>query len=366
MAKRLMSGSWQNIGQSSCRPFSAITPKLNRFEHHTDIKLIKSHEYQCFIRPDYNVVTVSLHGADRREENSLTSPAPAISQVPNGGLTSSIALKASMAEVGSALVPVSATTHFHAMADSDAVGVVTASETSRSRAQAVVSTQLVQGGQLKADTCVVFADPTRLRGPQYFDKALQPPQLPPIGQCHTPRTMQPFVPLRDMYDVRLPQEAAQGGNLFELFTAAMQAASVGKGIDSIDPGLFSASACLEGYIAHSSGEPVQMHHLGFFADCLPPPMVQMECAVGNWVPTLQLSVYFRGTPLGAGAPHISQRGSPYAPAEDGNAAQWLRFRFVTRCITNGVCDIDGELWDETGSLVAQSRQLARLIPPPKR
>jgi len=271
-----------------------------------------------------------------------------------------------MMEVGDDMVPLSATTHFHSMADADADGTVQTSVISRSRAQAAVGTKLLQGGELKADTSVVLANPARLRGPQFFDQDLQPPQLPPLSECTSPPSMQPHVPLRDMYNVRLPHDKQQGGKLVDLFKAAMDAAHSGQGLEGIDPSLFSSTARFEGYIAHSSGEPVRMHQLGFFADCLPPPMVQMKCAVGNWVPTLQLSVYFRGTPLAKGQPHMSHRSGPFEPADPAQAAKWLRFRFVTRCITNGVCDIDGELWDETDSLVAQSRQLARLIPPPKR
>lgn len=37
---------------------------------------------------------------------------------------------------------------------------------------------------------------------------------------------------------------------------------------------------------------------------------------------------------------------------------WLRCKFTTRFITGGVLEEDGEVWDSTGRLVAQSRQLA--------
>jgi acyl-CoA thioesterase len=43
------------------------------------------------------------------------------------------------------------------------------------------------------------------------------------------------------------------------------------------------------------------------------------------------------------------------------APGWLRCVFTTRFVTGGFLEEDGELWDDTGRLVAQSRQLA-LIP----
>ena len=45
------------------------------------------------------------------------------------------------------------------------------------------------------------------------------------------------------------------------------------------------------------------------------------------------------------------------------APGWLRFRFSTRFAFGGHLDEDGELWDSSGQLVAQSRQLAVLSQP---
>ena len=55
-----------------------------------------------------------------------------------------------------------------------------------------------------------------------------------------------------------------------------------------------------------------------------------------WVPTLEMTTHVRGVP------------------EPG----WLRCKFTTRFITGGVLEEDGEVWDASGRLVAQSRQLA--------
>jgi acyl-CoA thioesterase len=59
------------------------------------------------------------------------------------------------------------------------------------------------------------------------------------------------------------------------------------------------------------------------------------------VPTLQYSVYVRARP------------------EPG----WIGGSFRTRSVVDGLLEEDGELFDETGRLLAQSRQLALLRPP---
>ena len=58
-----------------------------------------------------------------------------------------------------------------------------------------------------------------------------------------------------------------------------------------------------------------------------------------WAPTLELTVHIRSIP---------------APGP-------LRCRLSSRFIQYGMFEEDGEIWDSTGALVAQSRQLA-LIP----
>ena len=55
-----------------------------------------------------------------------------------------------------------------------------------------------------------------------------------------------------------------------------------------------------------------------------------------WVPTVELTVHVRGTP---------------APGP-------LRVAFRCRFILDGLLDEEGEIWDSTGALVAQSRQLS--------
>lgn len=90
----------------------------------------------------------------------------------------------------------------------------------------------------------------------------------------------------------------------------------------------------------AEAEPIDAIGLLLVADAFPPPVFNTTLPIA-WVPTVELTVHVRGIP---------------APGP-------LRCRFRSRFIHDGLLDEDGEIWDSTGTLVAQSRQLA-LLPRP--
>jgi acyl-CoA thioesterase len=85
-------------------------------------------------------------------------------------------------------------------------------------------------------------------------------------------------------------------------------------------------------------EPLSSHAIVMATDAFPPAIFNSRFAPG-WTPTVELSVQIR----------------------TGQPSGWLAGQFTTRFVTGGVLEEDGELWDETGRLVALSRQLA-LVP----
>jgi len=75
-----------------------------------------------------------------------------------------------------------------------------------------------------------------------------------------------------------------------------------------------------------------------FADAFPPSLFGSLGVVG-WVPTIELTV------------HVRRRPAP----------GWILGRFATRDLGGDRMIEDGQLWDETGALVARSRQLGLLL-----
>lgn len=96
-------------------------------------------------------------------------------------------------------------------------------------------------------------------------------------------------------------------------------------------------AHVRGWCAFRDERPVDALALTLFCDALPPAMFNLSGAPG-WVPTVQLSFYLRGIP--DGAPVCAE--------------------FTTRELHNGMFEEDGSIWNASGELVAQSRQLALL------
>jgi acyl-CoA thioesterase len=98
----------------------------------------------------------------------------------------------------------------------------------------------------------------------------------------------------------------------------------------------SGKAEMEGWIRFADGRPFDTRSLAVIADSFPPAVFNLMET--GWVPTLELSLQVRARPA------------------DG----WLQCRFRTRYLMKGYLEEDGEMWDESGTLVAMSRQLARV------
>jgi acyl-coenzyme A thioesterase PaaI-like protein len=97
----------------------------------------------------------------------------------------------------------------------------------------------------------------------------------------------------------------------------------------------TGEATIAGWFALADEQPIDEIGLLLAVDAFPPPIFNSGLPVA-WVPTIELTVHVRAVP------------------EPGP----LRAVFRSRHIAGGLLDEDGELWDRSDTLVAQSRQLA--------
>lgn len=100
-------------------------------------------------------------------------------------------------------------------------------------------------------------------------------------------------------------------------------------------GSVSGTAVMRGWFEFKDQRPLDTLALLLATDAMAPPVFNLPIPQG-WVPTLELTVHVRAVPVGTRLACI----------------------FRTRVVQGGLLEEDGELWDESGTLVALSRQMA--------
>ncbi|WP_436326482.1 thioesterase family protein [Brevibacterium sp. FAM 27836] len=143
-----------------------------------------------------------------------------------------------------------------------------------------------------------------------------PPQMPPPEECisvaEASEDFKNAAPIIDRFDMRLDPATA--------------GFAVGKP---------SGRGLLQGWIRLVDGTDPEPLSLLTFLDAFPP--VMFDLGRFNWAPTMELTAHVRALP----------------------APGWIGARISTKNIAGGMFEEDCDLWDSSGRLVAQSRQLAR-------
>jgi acyl-Coa thioesterase superfamily protein/acyl-CoA thioesterase superfamily protein len=159
-----------------------------------------------------------------------------------------------------------------------------------------------------------LGDLSQAEGPELIEGA--PPELPAPEHCVRVQPAGTFPPpFMGQVDLRLhPDDAA--------FAVGQQ----------------SGQPLMRGWFRLPGAEPVDSLALLCAVDAFPPTAFNARLPIA-WTPTVELTAHIRARP----------------------APGWLRCRFATRFVSSGFLEEDGEVWDSTGRLVGQSRQLA-LVP----
>jgi hypothetical protein len=145
--------------------------------------------------------------------------------------------------------------------------------------------------------------------------ALPVPDLPPREQClpstDAPDDVKKIAPLLDRFGTLLDPASAMW--------------AIGKP---------SRKGLIQGWFKLADDRPLDPIALLMVVDALPP--VTFDLGLPGWAPTLELTAHVRARP----------------------APGWAVVRHYTRTVAGGLFEEDCEVWDSTGRLVAQSRQLA--------
>lgn len=229
---------------------------------------------------------------------------------PNGGYLAAFILRAVLAE--SALPdPLSLTVHYLSRpAEGPCELVVT--RLREGRGHASYRADLVQSGEVR---CAALATLGRLRPAGPLDFQPEAPAVPPPEECSAVRRLGEAAAIWE----RVEQRVARPDDVFFMRAA---------------PG----EARTGGWTRLLDGRPTDALALALFLDCWPPAVFGRTLQpdpIG--APTLEYTVHWR----------------------NGAASDWCYASFETRALTGGYVDEEGELFDEEGTLVACSRQLAR-------
>jgi acyl-CoA thioesterase len=166
-----------------------------------------------------------------------------------------------------------------------------------------------QDGEPRVQLTAMYTDLSLARGPTHVQNG--PPAIPPPEECV--KAEGPVAPeFVQNFDMRLTPESAGWAT-----------------------GHPSGRAEMSGWVRFVDGRPPDPASMPLFADCLPPAIFNL--IQPSWTPTFELTVQVRTRPVPG----------------------WLQVRFTTRYLREGYLEEDGEIWDERGSLVALSRQLAQ-------
>lgn len=231
-----------------------------------------------------------------------------IGSVPNGGYVMALVLSA----VGESLPgpdPLSATMHYLRPAPHGPVSIAV-DVAKKGRTVSTATARLQGGGRECARLLATYGDLEGLSGPKHVEAS--PPDLSELAAKSRPAGVEGLPAIAQRFEAE--------------YVESTMAWMRGE----------RAPAEIRGRVRFADGRPPSVHALALFADAMPPPA--FNAIDPGWVPTLELTVHFRGRP----------------------APGWLHFRFTTRFIQGGLLEEDGELWDEQGELVAQSRQLATM------
>ncbi len=251
-----------------------------------------------------------------------------IERGPNGGVVAAVVVRAIEAEVAARLAasgdgvgrPIrSFTMHYLSPPAEGPVEVAVRVERS-GRTLTFVSARLEQGGRtLGIASAALGADSP---GPVFRD--LDAPSFPsPDAVGISDRSTMVPIPLRARYEERWV---------------------LGDPPFSPDPRRPDAAAEIGGWIRLVDPVPYDAPLLAALTDAWPPPIFsKLTERVG--VPTIDLTIHFR-------AP---------VPATM-TATDWAACRFRSRVASDGFIEEDGEVWSPDGVLLAQSRQLALLMP----
>ena len=234
----------------------------------------------------------------------------AIAGNPHGGYLMAIAAKAAV-DASESPHALAVSAHF-LRPPSGGPAEVRVEVVKRGRTASTVRATIWQGEKPRLDTLITTG---RLPDgdPSYAARPL--PQMATPEECRARQETGATIELADHVDVRIdPATSLTGGG---------------------------GEPVIRGWMAFRDGTDVDVESLLLACDIAPPTVAHLGHR--GWAPTVELSCLLRGEP----------------------APGWLAFEARATLVTGAWFDEESTVWDSTGRVVAQSRQLALVAAPPR-
>jgi acyl-CoA thioesterase len=228
----------------------------------------------------------------------------------HGGYLMSVALGAASAAIRHP-DPVAMSAHFVRPGSIDEIARVQAATIKDGRTLGTVTANITQSGGIIVSTITTFGDLSAAENIGYRSAPM--PDLPDVDECvMATRAQNPLIPrMVDNLDLRLTPDSTAWARGVQLEDAVM-----------------------EGWVRFADARPIDAVSLPMFADALPPPIFRLG-RFAPWTPTIEMTVHFRRRP----------------------ATEWLAVSFRTLLVGGQLFESSGTLWDDSGNLVAMSRQI---------
>ncbi len=233
---------------------------------------------------------------------------------PNGGYVLAVAGRAISAALPQHPDPLSVTAHYLRPAQ-PGPATITVDVARTGRKHSTASATFVQNGRERIRVLATYGDLSAQEGPTRIEA--EAPQIPAMDACISRGSL-----------------SDDGSTIAGRVNAMLDP---GLGWTRGTPG---GTAALTGWISFKDERPADPLSLLFFADAFPPALFDW-LPEKVWLPTIELTVHVRGKP---------------APGP-------LRGVTRTRFLMDGYLEEDGELWDSSNRMVAQSRQLGMVFRP---
>lgn len=316
----------------------------------------KNHKNNYFFDQELS----QLHQINSHTFSTHLSNQWSITNIPNGGFLSSLAIKASRKVIQNGNI-ISLSSHFYNRTIENCPTEILVETLNSTKSSTTVLTTISQENIKRCSFFLTFSFKKSNKFTLIND--CPPPNLPSINECSSAsEKLRIFAGNNLRIAERVDFWTCKKSNFINNLIKLSHENVVGNVVEN-------NKAELNCWLKFSDERPITLTSLAFLNDCLPPPILSLLGMRNTWVPTVEYSVQFWGVPTTESIfnnnkehnEHYNNDSHECLLVGQGNDC-WVQAQFVTNHVENGMLSTDSQIWSSDGkTLLANSRQLAKLV-----